>query len=150
MGDEDVRHHAALPFRCWVDFALAKQLREQEPPAAEYGDRASDAAQLSANIEIEHDRDEHVDRCAPKTSGLEPPLGNGRHGFFIEASGVQRTDDTDLRRASVAGDDDFQYNRALNAVCERLARVLRLDFLDQARCGYCPASPVNATPSSTA
>ena len=88
--------------------------------------------------------------AARKTSRLESPLGNGRHGFFIEAAAVQGPDDTDLRRASVACDDDFQHNRALNSVAERLARVLRLDFFDQARCGYCPARAVNATASSTA
>src|SRR6476646_471420 len=43
-------------------------------------------APLSANEEVELDRDEHVDRPGPETSRLEPPLGNGRHGFFIEAS----------------------------------------------------------------
>ena len=105
------------------------------------GPRASrdSRTSLSANQEVEHDRDEHVDRRGAKTSRLEPPLGNGRHGFFVEAPCVQRTDDTDLRRASVGCDDDFQHNRALNAVWERLARVLGLDFFDQARCGYCPA-----------
>ena len=49
--------------------------------------------QRSANNEVELDPDEHVDRRGPKTSRLEPPLGNGRHGFFVEAPYVQRTDD---------------------------------------------------------
>ena len=53
-------------------------------------------------------------------------------------------DDTDLRRASVASDDDFHDNRALNSVDERRARVSGFDFFDQARCGYRPARAVNA------
>jgi hypothetical protein len=45
----------------------------------------TDASQLSANNEVELDPDEHVDRRGPQTSRLEPPLGNSRHGLFIEA-----------------------------------------------------------------
>ena len=72
--------------------------------------------QLSANNEVELDPDEHVDRRGGKTSRLEPPLGNGRHGFFVEAPYVQRADDVNLRRASVGCDDDFQHHRALNSL----------------------------------
>ena len=107
-------------------------------------------ARASANLEVELDRDEHMDRRGPETPGFEPPLGNGRYGFFIETPWVQRSDDTDLRRASVACDDDFQGNGPLNSVDERRARVFRFDLFDQARCGYRPAGAVNSTASSTA
>jgi hypothetical protein len=63
MGDEDVRHMFAPDWLLDADYA----------------------SQLSANKEVEHDRHEHVDRRGPKTSRLEPPLGNGRYGLFIEA-----------------------------------------------------------------
>jgi hypothetical protein len=76
-------------------------------------------SQLSANREVDHDRDEHIDRSTRKTSRLESPLGNSRHSFFIEAAAIQGADDTDLRCASVACDDDFQHNRALNHLSER-------------------------------
>jgi hypothetical protein len=46
------------------------------------------AAGLSANREVDHDRDEHIDRSAGKTSRLESPLGNGPHGFFIETGAI--------------------------------------------------------------
>ena len=108
------------------------------------------SSQLSSNREVDHDRDQHIDRRARKTSGLESPLGNGRHRFFIEAATVQRSDDMDLRRTPVASDDDFQHNSALNSLPERLRRVPGLDFFDQARSGYCPARAVNAAASSTA
>ena len=80
------------------------------------GGSGVNASQRSAKNEVELDPDEHVDRRGPKTSRLEPPLGNGRDRFFIEAPCVQRTDDTDLRRASVGCDDDFQHHRALDSL----------------------------------
>ena len=53
--------------------------------------------ELSANSEVEHDRDEHVDGHGPETSRGETPLSNGRHSFLIEADCVQRANDADLR-----------------------------------------------------
>jgi len=87
-------------------------------------------AAASPNREIEHDRDEDIDRGTRQASGLEPPLGDGRHGFFVEATGVQRSDDPDLRRASVACDDDVHHYGALSHVSERLARVAGPDLMD--------------------
>ena len=51
-------------------------------------------ARLSANPEADINRHEDIDRRGPKTSRLEPPLGNGRDCFLIEAAGVERSDDT--------------------------------------------------------
>jgi hypothetical protein len=57
----------------------------------------------SANREVDFDPDEHVDRHGPKASRIEPPQGDGRNGFFIEAQ-LQRSDDPHFRRASVVRD----------------------------------------------
>jgi hypothetical protein len=43
----------------------------------------AEVAALS-KIKVELDPDEHVDRRGGKTSRLEPPLGNGCYGFFVE------------------------------------------------------------------
>ena len=44
---------------------------------------------VSANGEIEHDRDEYVDGCRPETPRLESPLDHSGHGFFVETPGIQ-------------------------------------------------------------
>ena len=72
--------------------------------------------ELSANSEVEHDRDEHVDGYGPESSRFEPPLSNGRDSLLIEARCVQGAHDADLGRASVACDHGFQHDRALNSV----------------------------------
>ena len=92
----------------------------------------------------------YIDRTPRQTSRLEPPFGNSCHSFFIEASSVQRLDDANLRCASLACDDDFEHHRPLNSLCDRLARVLRLDFLDQPRRRYSAARAVNAAAGSAA
>jgi hypothetical protein len=105
-------------------------------------------AKALSNPEVEHDRDEHIDRGARKTSRLESPFGNRGHRFFIEASTVQRPDDSDVRRTPVTGNDDFEHDSALNSISERLVRVPGLDFFDQARRGHGPARAVHATACS--
>jgi len=67
------------------------------------------------NRKVEHDDDEDIDRIPREASALESPLCDRRHGFFIEATAVQGSEDVDLRRASVACDNGFQYDRALNS-----------------------------------
>lgn len=105
-------------------------------------------AKALSNPEVEHDRDEHIDRGARKASRVESPSGYCRDSFFIEAAAIQRPDDPDSRWTSVTGDDDFQHDRALDSVSKRLVRVTRLDFFDQARRGYRTARAVNASASS--
>ena len=113
-------------------------------------DYSIDVSRLSANPEVDHDRDQDVDRRARKTSRLESPLSDCCHGFFIEAAAVQRLDHTYLRRVSLACDDDFQHNGALNHLSERVSRIPWLDFFEQTRRGYGPASTVKAPAGSAA
>jgi hypothetical protein len=101
--------------------------------------RSSGMAWSSANSESDVDRDEHIDRRGSKASRLEPPLGHGRHGFPIEALGVERAHDTDLRRRSVARDDGFQQDRALNLVV--IASLLYLGLTSLIRRGAVTAPP---------
>jgi hypothetical protein len=54
----------------------------------ERAENAGSFHSVSVNGEIEDDVHQHIDRRDPETSRLEPPLGNGRYGFFIEASAV--------------------------------------------------------------
>ncbi|HEY7057927.1 MAG TPA: hypothetical protein VH458_15435 [Vicinamibacterales bacterium] len=85
-----------------------------------------------SNIEIEHDDDDDIDRCARETAGLESPLRHGRDRLVIEPFRIQRSNDANVRRPTVPSHDEFQDDSPLNSTGYGILGVAGLHFLDDA------------------
>jgi hypothetical protein len=107
-------------------------------------------SQRSPNREIEHDVDEHINRCAGKRPGSNrhcavaataswssPPVSNERMTRIWLGTAVAR-------------DDEFQHDGALNSTPQRVGRVVGFDFADYAGRGDGTACTVHAATNATA
>ena len=94
---------------------------------------AAGVGRPSMNPDVEHDGDQHVDRRTAQAPRFEPPLARSEDSLFVEASGIQRSNHSNIRRSAVPSHDELQDDRALDLLKERVARVGWFDLDEHAR-----------------
>src|SRR5262252_2733028 len=83
---------------------------------------------LLVNPKVEGDRHEDVHRRASQPTGFEAPLTDRDDRLLVESLRIERSDDMNPPRTTVAIDDKFHDHRTLNLVQQGSGGISGLDL----------------------